>query len=545
MNLEQIKTFAQEVLDGKSRSYVQAAHTLATFVISLSSAEREELIFIKSYLSHQDQDADHGFMVRRIDAVLAGKDPSPDVTAALAEMHGAAEMPCSAPDETYNMAEDIETAARVAASVADLPRREAAKPVGVVTPYQTAPQERQRVYSSTTGEAGFSYGPVDSARENAEADTYECPYHGVQPNPEPSASGVGWHCPECPSVPAFSAGDRVRMPNARARHVKNDEHLTGEVVGHRPGGFVLVKDSEGDETLWRPSSLVRAADGSGEARVPIEERIRGVVGSMGITDAAVAMVAILIRRIQNEGVDRCAAFLDEEGCPEGAAMLRDQASGQFTREADPLSVGCPWCDVLPGVACMNASGALPAGTFHTQRREKVGAAHEFCDVTAPDHASSCPEPRAADGSPSPGPALTCPSCGGPAEPGKLRCAADQQRVDEDDRRSAGDGYEVCVACSAAHRGPNVYHLSGFRCDRAAPGSGSASDDRAWLLVEIEGARDVLATIQSAAAAEGVTPAKFGEHMRAIYDTARARKLSLDSVLRVAGQFTSQAPEKKT
>ncbi len=54
------------------------------------STEREELIFIKSYLSHQDQDADHGFIVRRINDVLAGRDPSPETTAALAEMHGEA-----------------------------------------------------------------------------------------------------------------------------------------------------------------------------------------------------------------------------------------------------------------------------------------------------------------------------------------------------------------------------------------------------------------------------------------------------------------------
>lgn len=36
----------------------------------------DELSFIKSYLGHRDQDANHAWMVRRIDAVLAGKDPS-------------------------------------------------------------------------------------------------------------------------------------------------------------------------------------------------------------------------------------------------------------------------------------------------------------------------------------------------------------------------------------------------------------------------------------------------------------------------------------
>ena len=58
---------------------------------------REELRFIKSYLSHQDQDADHGFLVRRINDVLAGRDPSPEVTAALAEMQ---------PDELYTPCTD-------------------------------------------------------------------------------------------------------------------------------------------------------------------------------------------------------------------------------------------------------------------------------------------------------------------------------------------------------------------------------------------------------------------------------------------------------
>lgn len=36
----------------------------------------EELRQIKSYLGHYDQDANHAWMVRRIDAVLAGRDPS-------------------------------------------------------------------------------------------------------------------------------------------------------------------------------------------------------------------------------------------------------------------------------------------------------------------------------------------------------------------------------------------------------------------------------------------------------------------------------------
>lgn len=54
--------------------------------IKQGEAAREELQFIKSYLSHQDQDADHGFIVRRINDVLAGKDPSPDLTRAMEEM---------------------------------------------------------------------------------------------------------------------------------------------------------------------------------------------------------------------------------------------------------------------------------------------------------------------------------------------------------------------------------------------------------------------------------------------------------------------------
>ncbi len=37
---------------------------------------REELAFIVSYLGHNDQDANHAWMVRRIRAVLAGKDPA-------------------------------------------------------------------------------------------------------------------------------------------------------------------------------------------------------------------------------------------------------------------------------------------------------------------------------------------------------------------------------------------------------------------------------------------------------------------------------------
>lgn len=38
----------------------------------------EELRFIKSYLGAVDQDADHAWMVKRIDRILQGKPPSPD-----------------------------------------------------------------------------------------------------------------------------------------------------------------------------------------------------------------------------------------------------------------------------------------------------------------------------------------------------------------------------------------------------------------------------------------------------------------------------------
>lgn len=41
-----------------------------------TDAAREELTFIVSYLGHNDQDANHAWMVRRIRAVLAGKDPN-------------------------------------------------------------------------------------------------------------------------------------------------------------------------------------------------------------------------------------------------------------------------------------------------------------------------------------------------------------------------------------------------------------------------------------------------------------------------------------
>lgn len=41
-----------------------------------AAALREELSWIVSYLAHYDQDANHAWMVRRIRAVLAGKDPS-------------------------------------------------------------------------------------------------------------------------------------------------------------------------------------------------------------------------------------------------------------------------------------------------------------------------------------------------------------------------------------------------------------------------------------------------------------------------------------
>jgi len=64
-------------MNGDQLGLIEWASTRAReFERGTGQTAREELRFIKSYLGHQDQDANHAWMVRRIDAVLAGKDPS-------------------------------------------------------------------------------------------------------------------------------------------------------------------------------------------------------------------------------------------------------------------------------------------------------------------------------------------------------------------------------------------------------------------------------------------------------------------------------------
>lgn len=56
----------------QARKRAEAAERAAR----VEPALRDELLWIVSYLAHQDQDANHAWMVRRIRAVLVGKDPT-------------------------------------------------------------------------------------------------------------------------------------------------------------------------------------------------------------------------------------------------------------------------------------------------------------------------------------------------------------------------------------------------------------------------------------------------------------------------------------
>jgi hypothetical protein len=76
---------AVQLFDERGRRLTERNKAIATLTAERDEA-RGELQFIKSYLSHQDQDANHGFIVRRINDVLAGRDPSPDTTEALIAM---------------------------------------------------------------------------------------------------------------------------------------------------------------------------------------------------------------------------------------------------------------------------------------------------------------------------------------------------------------------------------------------------------------------------------------------------------------------------
>jgi hypothetical protein len=68
---ERARTWFAQHADGEGPSYGD----LASLLSEVANPAREELSFIVSYLAHNDQDANHAWMVRRIRAVLAGKDP--------------------------------------------------------------------------------------------------------------------------------------------------------------------------------------------------------------------------------------------------------------------------------------------------------------------------------------------------------------------------------------------------------------------------------------------------------------------------------------
>ena len=55
---------------------IQLTHEGGGSFLYPETTAKEELTFIVSYLAHNDQDANHAWMVRRIRAVLAGKDPN-------------------------------------------------------------------------------------------------------------------------------------------------------------------------------------------------------------------------------------------------------------------------------------------------------------------------------------------------------------------------------------------------------------------------------------------------------------------------------------
>lgn len=72
---DQWKKGCQEWQDEGFKARARVTELEAERAAPAQDSAREELSFIVSYLAHNDQDANHAWMVRRIRAVLAGKDP--------------------------------------------------------------------------------------------------------------------------------------------------------------------------------------------------------------------------------------------------------------------------------------------------------------------------------------------------------------------------------------------------------------------------------------------------------------------------------------
>ena len=72
---DQWKKGCQEWQDEGLKARARVTELEAERAAPAQDSAREELSFIVSYLAHNDQDANHAWMVRRIRAVLAGKDP--------------------------------------------------------------------------------------------------------------------------------------------------------------------------------------------------------------------------------------------------------------------------------------------------------------------------------------------------------------------------------------------------------------------------------------------------------------------------------------
>lgn len=83
------------------------------------------------------------------------------------------------------------------------------------------------------------------------------------------------------------------------------------------------------------------------------------------------------------------------------------------------------------------------------------------------------------------------------------------------------------------------HDDGARGRSEAPRAPTAEEDREWLLDEIEGARDVLDGIRKASSG----PERLhGASVNRVRETAAARAMSLESVLRVAGRWDENGPK---
>lgn len=158
-------------------------------------------------------------------------------------------------------------------------------------------------------------------------------------NSSVDTKGLCGTCLEKRMTKADEEAQRVETPMAKDPYEAAHDRYYWQMGKRYPDepGTTWDELDEDERAAWRfafetYAELVQGRERAvPEGRVPDEDRIRAIVGSMGITEPAIGMVAILMRRVRAE---------TEEGVSAELAALRTvaEAAGWVLRELSARNI---------------------------------------------------------------------------------------------------------------------------------------------------------------------------------------------------------------